>query len=31
MHSDYLLAPEELGIPYDMLSDYCKKLQANME
>ena len=25
MHSDYLLVPEELGTPYNMLSDYCKK------
>ena len=22
-HKDYLLAPEKLAIPYNMLSDYC--------
>ena len=26
IHNDYLLAPEELAIPYDMLSNYCKKI-----
>ena len=26
MHNDYPLAPEKLAIPYDMPSDYCKKL-----
>ena len=26
LHSDYPLAPEKLPIPYDMLSDYCKKI-----
>ena len=26
LHNDYPLAPEKLAIPYDMLSDYCKKL-----
>ena len=26
MHNDYPLAPEKLAIPYDMLSDYCKKI-----
>ena len=25
LHKDYPLAPEKLPIPYDMLSDYCKK------
>ena len=25
LHNDYPLAPEKLPIPYDMLSDYCKK------
>ena len=25
LHNDYPLAPEKLAIPYDMLSDYCKK------
>ena len=29
--NDYPLAPEKFAIPYDMLSDYCKKLQTNME
>ena len=24
--NDYPLAPEKLAIPYDMLSDYCKKI-----
>ena len=31
LHNDYPLAPEKLAIPYDMLSDYFKKLQTNME
>ena len=26
MHNDYPLAPEKLAIPYDMLSNYCKKI-----
>ena len=26
LHIDYPLAPEKLAIPYDMLSDYCKKI-----
>ena len=26
LHNIYPLAPEKLTIPYDMLSDYCKKL-----
>ena len=28
MHNDYPLAPEKLAIPYDMLSEYFKKLAA---
>ena len=31
MHNDYPLAPEKFAIPYDMLSDYCKKLLTNMK
>ena len=31
MHNDYPLAPEKLAIPYDMLSDYCKKLADKYE
>ena len=31
LHNDYPLAPGKLAIPYDMLSDYCKKMQTNME
>ena len=31
LHNDYPLAPEKLAVPHDMLSDYCKKLQADME
>ena len=30
LHNDYPLAPEKLAILYDMLSNYCKKLQTNM-
>ena len=26
LHNDYPLAPGNLAIPYDMLSDYCKKI-----
>ena len=26
LHNYYPLAPEKLAIPYDMLSDYCKKI-----
>ena len=26
LHNEYLLAPEKLAIPYDMLSDYCKEI-----
>ena len=29
LHNDYPLAPEKLAIPYDMLSDYCKKVLDN--
>ena len=25
-HNDYPLAPEKHAVPYDMLSDYCKKI-----
>ena len=31
LHADYPLAPEKLAIPYDMLSNNCKKLLMNME
>ena len=31
MHSDYPLAPEKLPIPYDILSDYCKKFADEYE
>ena len=31
LHNDYPLAPEKLAIPYEMSSDYCKKLQTNIE
>ena len=31
LHNDYPLAPEKLAILFDMMSDYCKKLQTNME
>ena len=31
LHSDYPLAPEKLAIPYDMLSDYCKKIADEYE
>ena len=31
LHNDCPLAPEKLAIPSGMLSDYCKKLQKNME
>ena len=31
LHNDYPLAPEKLAIPYNILSDYCKKLQTSME
>ena len=26
LHNDYPLAPEKLAIPYDMLSNYCKRI-----
>ena len=26
LHNNYPLVPEKLAIPYDMLSDYCKKI-----
>ena len=26
LHNDYPLAPEKLPIPYDLMSDYCKKI-----
>ena len=26
LHNDYPLAPEKLALPYDMLSNYCKKI-----
>ena len=26
LHNDYPVAPEKLTIPYDMLSDYCKRI-----
>ena len=26
LNNDHPLAPEKLAIPYDMLSDYCKKI-----
>ena len=31
LHNDYPLAPEKLAIPYDILSDYWKKLLTNMK
>ena len=31
MHNDYTLAPEKLAIPYDMLSNYCKKIADKYE
>ena len=31
LHNDYPLAPEKLAIPYDMSSDYCKKIAYNYE
>ena len=31
LQNDYPLAPEKLAIPYDMLSDYCKKLSGEYE
>ena len=26
LHNNYPLAPEKLAVPYEMLSDYCKKI-----
>ena len=26
LHNDYPLASEKFAVPYDMLSDYCKKI-----
>ena len=26
LHNDYPFAPEKFAIPYDMLSDYCKRI-----
>ena len=26
LHNDYWLAPETLAIPYEILTDYCKKI-----
>ena len=26
LHNDYPLTPEKLAIPYDMMSDYCKRI-----
>ena len=31
LHNDYPLAPEKLAIPYEMLSDYCKKNAGKYE
>ena len=31
MHNEYPLAPGKLAIPYDMLSDYCKKITDKYE
>ena len=31
IQNDYPLAPEKLGIPYDKLSDYCKKIANEYE
>ena len=31
LHNDYPLAPEKLAISYDMLSDYCKKIDDEYE
>ena len=31
LHNDYPLAPEKLAIPYDMLSDYVKKIAKEYE
>ena len=31
LHNDFPLAPEKLANPYDMLSDYCKKIADEYE
>ena len=31
LHNGYSLPPEKLAIPYDMLSDYCKKIADEYE
>ena len=31
LHTHYPLAPEKLAIPYDMLSDYCKRIADEYE
>ena len=31
LHNYYPLASEKLAIPYDMLSDYCKKIADNLK
>ena len=31
LHSDYPLVSEKLAIPYEMLSDYCKKVADKYE
>ena len=31
LHNDYPLAPEKLAIPYDTLSDYCKRIADEYE
>ena len=31
LHNEYPLAPEKLAIPYEMLSDYCKKNAGKYE
>ena len=31
LQNDYLLAPEKFAIPYEILSDYCKKFADKYE
>ena len=31
LHNGYPLAPEKIAIPYDTLSDYCKKIADEYE
>ena len=31
LHNEYPIAPKKLAIPYDMLSDYCKKIAGKHE